>query len=102
MPKLDKQSRLKIPSELMNELSWKKSETVAICYDSSTGSIILCDKANSKTKCVIAFRNFDTIRRLYFPKEALALLNATKDDLLVVCLENDQIIVKKPQRHGRD
>ena len=96
MSKLDKQHRLTIPFELRQELGWSFPQKVAICYDfSSPQTIAIHRKENCNDKCILFFRELDSKGRLFFPKEALDLLNASLTDSLVVYLKGGQLFVAK-------
>lgn len=96
MPKLDNHGRILIPSNLRKSLRWETDTIIAVCYDFSNHSIILCPKANITNEYVISFRELDPKGRFSLSKEAIAVLNASKEDFLVVAVQGNRIVIKKP------
>lgn len=92
MPKLDKQGRLTIPIELRNETSIPYNNNIAICYE--CGKIILLNCYQATDAKIIAFRKLDQKGRFFFPKEALSILDATKDSLFLVYLHHNKICIE--------
>lgn len=96
MPRLDSQGRLTLPHELREELSWwTPHKVLALCYDFTENAITICDKHLVDDKCVVAYRKTDSKNRIFFPKDALDTIGATKNDLLIVYLRKGQIYIKK-------
>jgi len=94
MPKLDGQGRLKIPSELRQEVQWTFPKEIALCYNFQNSTITICDKSDIVDKCVIAFRKLDQKGRFFLPKECLSLLGLNKDALFIVFLQNNEFCIK--------
>ena len=94
MPKLDKQGRLTIPTELRRDLNWILPKEIALCYNFQNNTITICDKIDIVDKCVVAFRKLDNKGRFFLPNEVLSLLGLDKDALFIIFLQNDEFCIK--------
>lgn len=94
MPKLDKQGRITIPLELRQEIGLSSLDEIAICYDFSNDIITICNKQNIADNCVIAFRKLDKKGRFVLPNDVLNLLGISKNDLIIIFLQNDKLCIK--------
>ena len=95
MPKLDRQKRIRIPSQLSDKLSWTFPKDVDLCYNEQKNLIHICDKDSSTDEVVISSRNIDLKGRIYLPWECIRLLKASVDDLFILFLQNGQVFIKK-------
>ncbi len=97
MSKLDKQRRLSVPCDILEESKFPPNvEQIGICYDFKEKSIYLlpyCSLAPSDV--LISIRKFDQQGRFFFPKEAISLLDAASDSLFLVYLHNNRICIRK-------
>jgi len=94
MPKIDSQGRITIPSDLRQSIGLNLFDEIALCYDFSNGTITLCKKHDIADNCVISFRNLDSKGRFIFPKEYFDLLGITKDEPIVIFLQNNKLCIK--------
>lgn len=93
MPKLDKEGRITICLDLRNKLAVPYENEIALCFEEN--KIFIVNDSEASEYKVIAFRKFDQKGRLFFPKEAMEVLNASIDDMLIVYLYNNKIYISK-------
>jgi len=93
MPKLDKQGRITIPSELRQKANLDSSELIAVCYDFQNKTITLCNEKNIDNKCVLSFRKLESKGRIALPEDVHNLLGINEDEIFIVYLQNGELFI---------
>jgi len=100
MSKMDSESRLKIPADLLKKIGWSLPLEIAICYDFSSKTLTICNSSDIVNKNVIAIRKVDQTGRFILPKESFSLLGVNKDSEFLIYLRNNDFIIRDMTKIG--
>lgn len=93
MPKLDSQGRIRIPLEFRDVIV--PDCKIAICLEQNY--LLVLSSSNISDEKVLFIRNIDNKGRVFIPKEALKIIDASKDTFFIVyrCKNKIYIVPKE-------